>query len=147
FRGSSLAAIVMLTDGVTTEGEDLVKVSKYASQMGVPLFFVGIGDDNERRDVYLHDLQVEDSVYVHDRVVFELWLTAPGYSGLTVPVVLREQGKPEELARQLTTIDGSGKPVKVRLVHQPPEQGRKIYVIETPLQQDETDKENNRLEK
>jgi Aerotolerance regulator N-terminal/von Willebrand factor type A domain len=147
FRGSSLAAVVMLTDGVTTEGEDLVKVSKYASQMGVPLFFVGIGDDNESRDVYLHDLQVEDSVYVNDRVVFELRLTAQGYNNLTAPVVLREQGKPEELARQVVTIDGPGKAVKVRLVHSPTEPGRKVYVIDTPLQPDETDKDNNRLEK
>ena len=44
FRGSSLSAIIMFTDGVTTEGEDLVKASRYASQMGVPLYFVGIGD-------------------------------------------------------------------------------------------------------
>ena len=32
FRGSSLAAVVMLSDGVTTEGEDLVKASKRAAQ-------------------------------------------------------------------------------------------------------------------
>src|SRR5205814_10706533 len=64
FRGSSLAAIVMFTDGVTTEGEDLVKAAKYASQVGVPLFFVGFGDAHEARDLRLHDLQVEDSVYV-----------------------------------------------------------------------------------
>ena len=147
FRGSSLAAVVMLTDGVTTEGEDLVKVSKYASQMGVPLYFVGIGDDQETRDVYLHDLQVEDNVYVHDRLVFELRLTAQGYNSLTAPVILREKGKKEELARQVVTTDGSTRSVKVRLVYQPTEPGEKIYEIETPLQPDETDKENNRLER
>jgi hypothetical protein len=147
FRGSSLAAVVMLTDGVTTEGEDLVKVSKYASQMGVPLFFVGIGDDLETRDVYLHDLQVEDSVYVNDRVVFELRLTAQGYDRLTVPVTLREKGKDKELAKQMVTVEGSGKSVKVRLVYQPTEPGEHTYVIETPVQADETDKDNNRVER
>jgi hypothetical protein len=147
FRGSSLAAVVMLTDGVTTEGEDLVKVSKYASQMGVPLFFVGIGDDQETRDVYLHDLQVEDSVYVNDRVVFELRFTAQGYDRLTAPVTLKEKGKDKVLAQQNVTVDGAGKSVKVRLVHQPTEPGEKIYEIETPLQPDETDKDNNRLER
>src|SRR5262249_37472732 len=55
FRGSSLAAVVMLTDGVTTEGEDLVKVSKFSTQLGVPLFFVGLGDAHEIRDLILHD--------------------------------------------------------------------------------------------
>src|SRR5262249_21188820 len=86
FRGSSLAAVVMLTDGVTTEGEDLVKVSHYANQYGVPLYFVGIGDEHEQRDIALHDLQCEDSVYVNDQVVFELRLTGHGYPNLNVPV-------------------------------------------------------------
>src|SRR5262249_36761035 len=33
FRGSSLAAVITLTDGITTEGEDLAGVSRYAAQM------------------------------------------------------------------------------------------------------------------
>src|SRR5262249_12495989 len=60
-RGRSLTAIIMLTDGVTTEGEDLIQASSHAAQMGVPLFFVGIGDNHEARDLILHDLQVEES--------------------------------------------------------------------------------------
>src|SRR5207248_3574587 len=43
FRGSSLAAVIALTDGITTEGEDLVSVSRKAAQVGVPFFFIGIG--------------------------------------------------------------------------------------------------------
>src|SRR5207249_3862089 len=93
FRGSSLAAVVMLTDGVTTEGEDLTKVSKYAGQMGVPLFFVGLGDAREAKDLYLHDLQSEESVYVNDNIVFSLRLTAHGFPEMQVPVELREKGK------------------------------------------------------
>jgi hypothetical protein len=147
FRGSSLAAVVMLTDGVTTEGEDLVKASKYASQMGVPLFFVGLGDAHETRDVYLHDLQCEDSVYVNDRLVFDLRLTGQGYTDLTVPVELREKGKDKVLDRQMVKVDPNGKPVKVRLVHKPTEPGEKLYELRAGEQEDEVDKENNRLEK
>ena len=53
---------------ITTEGEDLVKASRYAAQSGVPLFYVGLGDAHEVRDLKLHDLQVEDSVRVNDRL-------------------------------------------------------------------------------
>lgn len=148
FRGSSLSAIVMLTDGVTTEGEDVVKASRYAAQVGVPLFFVGLGDAHEARDLRLHDLQVEDSVYVNDRIVFELRLTGQGYDALTVPVTLREKGKTKPLdVQQSVRIDPTGKPVKVRLVHQPTEPGEKVYEIETPVQSDEVDKDNNKLER
>jgi hypothetical protein len=150
FRGSSLAAVVMLTDGVTTEGEDLVKVSHYASQYGVPLYFVGIGDDHEQRDIILHDLQAEDSVYVNDQVVFELRLTGHGYPGKTVDVDLYEKGKEQDrdrLDQAHVMIDSQGKPVKVRLKDRPKVVGEKHYVIKTKPLPDEVTAENNKLER
>src|SRR5262249_54628451 len=136
-------------DGVTTEGEDLLKASRYARQVGVPLFFVGLGDAHEVRDLQLHDLQVEDTVYVNDRVVFEARLTGRGYNDLAVPVVLYEKGKPGTiLDRQTVRVDTRGKPVKFRLIHQPTERGKKAYVIEVPTQPDEVrSADNNRLER
>jgi hypothetical protein len=147
FRGSSLAAVVMLTDGVTTEGEDLVKVSKYAQQMGVPLYLVGIGDAQEVHDLYLHDLQVADSAFVNDRLNFKVQLTAQGYERLSVPVVLREKGKSKVLDQKTVTFDGTKKTVEVRLLHQPNEPGEKIYEIVVPNQEDEAATDNNRLQR
>ncbi|MGH7172951.1 MAG: VWA domain-containing protein, partial [Gemmataceae bacterium] len=113
FRGSSLAAVVMLSDGVTTEGEDLVKVSKYARQMGVPLFFVGIGDAQEVQDLYLHDLTAADSAFVNDRLIFTVNVTAHGYNRLSVPVTLREKGNNKVLDKKTVHFDGTNKTVKV----------------------------------
>ena len=78
FRGSALAGIVMFTDGVTTEGDDLVQAAQQAAKAGVPLYFVGVGDAHEPRDLILHDLQVEDAVHVQDRLVFEARVTGQG---------------------------------------------------------------------
>lgn len=149
FRGSSLAAIVMFTDGVTTEGEDLAKASKYAQQMNVPLFFVGLGAAHDVRDVALQDLQVEDTCYVNDRLVFELRLVATGYEPMQIPVTLHEKGKEDEepLDKQVVTVDSSGKPIKVRLTHIPTKAGEKLYVIKTPFQAEEVDRDNNRLQR
>ncbi|HZU34258.1 MAG TPA: VWA domain-containing protein, partial [Gemmataceae bacterium] len=147
FRGSSLSAIIMCTDGVTTEGEDLAKVAHYAAQSGVPLFFVGIGDQHEPRDLKLTDLQAEDSVYVNDRLVFDVRLTGQGYTNLTVPVTLQEKGKDKVLDQQMVKVDPNGKPVKVRLVHRPTEPGQKTYVIKVPVQPDELKPaDNNTME-
>jgi len=151
FRGSSLAGVIALTDGITTEGEDLASVSRKAAQLGVPLFFIGLGDDHEVRDLKLHDLQVESSVYVHDRLVFEARLTAQGYTDQRmVSVTLSEKDNDGNLKRLDTTrvtTDPEGKPVKFRLVHQPTEPGEKRYVIEVPVQDDEAQPANNRLER
>jgi hypothetical protein len=147
FRGSSLSAVVMLTDGVTTEGEDLVKVSRYASQVGVPLYLIGVGDHHEARDLHLHDLHVEENVYVNDTIVFEVRLTAHGYPGMTIPVRLREKGKDKVLKEEKVTVDSTGKPAKVRILYKPTEPGEKQFVIDVPVQADEVNKDNNVVER
>ena len=147
FRGASLSGIVLLTDGVTTEGEDLAGVAKYAAQMGVPLFFVGIGDAHEQRDLSVHDLQVRDSTYVNDRLIFALRVTGQGFDRLTVPVTLYEKGKDRVLDSKSVTIEPGAKTVKVQLVHRPTEPGEKVYVIRVPVQEGEIDRENNQIER
>lgn len=135
-RGSPLTAIVMMTDGVTTADETLAKAAEFAAQKGVPLFFVGIGDDHPIRDLKLHDLKVEDTVYVNDRVVFEASLTGQGYKDLSVPVVLKvrdKDGNERTLAREIVQVDSTGKPKKVQLRDQPREAGRKLYIVEVEL--------------
>ena len=146
FRGSGLAAVVMLTDGVTTEGEETIaQASQAATDAGVPLYFVGVGDAHEVRDVYLQGLKAEDLVFVKDELVFDLYVVAKGYKNLTVPVILREKGG-KELKRQDVKIDDKGLPVKVKLVYQPMEPGEKIYEIEIPKQEGEVETSNNRVE-
>jgi hypothetical protein len=137
YRGSSLAAVVMFTDGVTTRDETIGQASEYAAQKGVPLFFVGLGDDHPIRDLKLHDLQVPDVVYVGDRVNFQALLTGQGYKDLTVPITLKvkeKDGKEKEVApRKMTTVDATGKSVKVQMQHQPTKPGRVLYIMEVVL--------------
>jgi hypothetical protein len=145
-RANSLAAVVMLTDGVTTEGEEtLAHASQAAVDVGVPLYFVGLGDAHDIRDVSLQELKADDTVFVNDRLEFSFYVVAKGYKNLTLPVTLREKGG-KKLDEQQVTVDGSGKPKKVKLHHRPKEPGEKTYVIEVPVQEKEVETENNRLE-
>jgi hypothetical protein len=135
YRGSTLSGIIMFTDGVTTRNENLAQVSEYAGKKGVPLFFVGIGEDQDAREIELSDLQVDDPVFVNDRLIFEAKLTGIGYKDLTIPVVLKiKEGNIEkELIREPVKLDASGKAVKVRLKHQPTTPGEKRFIIEAEL--------------
>lgn len=141
FRGSALTGVIMITDGVTTKDETIQQVGDYAALKTVPLFFVGIGDDHEVRDLKLTDLQVEDTVFVNDRIVFDARLQGQGYKDLTVPIVLKvkeKDGKEKELDRKPIKIDPN-KPVKFKLNHQPTEVGRKTYIIEVETPKVERD--------
>jgi uncharacterized membrane protein len=133
YSGASLAGVIMFTDGVTTRDETLAQVGEYASQKAVPLFFVGIGDEQEVRDLKLHDLQISDSVYVNDNVVIEAKLTGQGYKDLEVPVLLKvkdKDGNEKEVARAKVRVDPAGRPVRFRMQYTPTEVGNRNFVLE-----------------
>jgi uncharacterized membrane protein len=150
FRGGSLGALIMFTDGVNTEGDDIVQAGRHAARADVPLFFVGVGDAQEPRDLILHDLQADDTVNVRDRLIFDARVSVRGkLQATSVPVKLWEKGKNGELIERDSQTVGldPDKPVKVRLVTRPTEAGEHTYVITVPDQPDESDKSNNRAEK
>jgi hypothetical protein len=150
FRGGSLAAAIVLTDGQTTAGESLTSAGQEAARMGVPLFLVGFGDPVYSPDLALSDLRSDDVVMKSDQLVFEARLTATGPPPpASVPMILSEikNGKPTELSRITVRPDPSGKPVQFRLTHSPTEAGEKTYIIETPTVQGETETANNRMER
>ena len=80
-RGTTPVAIVLVTDGINTEGPGLLDAATYARRKGVPLLLIGVGSDRPIRDLKLSDLEVEDVVFVNDLVHFRFKLTAQGFAG------------------------------------------------------------------
>src|SRR5207253_6448991 len=123
---------VMLTDGVTTEGDGLDQAARHAARADVPLFLVGVGDAHEPRDLLLHDLQAEDVVNVRDRLVFDVRVSVKGKIKATSErVSLYEKlpdGTLEKLKEEPVVLDPTA-PVRVRLVTTPTTSGDKTYVV------------------
>lgn len=150
FRGGSLAAMIVLTDGQVTAGESLVMAGREAARAGVPLYFVGLGDAVSAPDYSLGDLRADDTVTKGDELVFDARLSAKGpIPNGNVNVILSEliDGKPVERARTSIRPDPAGKPVPVRLQHVPAEVGEKTYVIEVAAAAGERELTNNRIER
>jgi hypothetical protein len=147
FRGSTPAAIVILTDGINTEGPPLGDGAAYAARKGVPLFLVGIGDERPVRDVKMTDLLVDDEVFAGDVVYFEAQVTSAGYSGRRAQVVLRRQGQRADLARTTIALGPDGQSQQVRLPYRPTEQGEFTYVVEVEPLEGEARTDNNRQER
>ncbi len=142
-RGSPPAAIILLTDGVNTDGESLADAAHYARRKSVPLFTVGIGSEQPLRDLELADLLVDDVVFVDDVVNFEYKLTGRGLAGKTVEVVLHEKDSNVVLARMKATIDEDGTPQRLHLPYRPTEVGEFEYVVEVEHLPDEAQPDNN----
>ena len=142
-RGTTPVAIVLATDGINTEGPGLLDAAAYARRKGVPLLLIGVGSDRPARDLKLSDLEVEDVVFVDDVVPFRFKLTAAGFAGKTVSIVLRHdpqagtpqpggaaEDKGETVGRIDVTVAADGRPQEVVLPHRPTQTGQFRYTID-----------------
>ncbi len=142
-RGTPPTAIVLISDGINTAGEPLLDVTEYAKRKGVPLFTVAVGDDEPARDIQLHDLLVDEIVFVDDTVNFEFKLTATGLEGSKAKVVLREESSDTPLAAIETQLGPDGEPQNIRLPYRPTEVGEFRYTVEVEPLDKEINKKNN----
>jgi von Willebrand factor type A domain len=143
-RGRPTAAVIMLTDGITSEGKPLSETADYARRKGVPLFFIGLGSDQPARNLRVSDLLVDDVTFVSDLIHFDFKLTAEGYEG-PVTVRLKRKGEAVALTQQTLQIPRGGSSQSLRLSHRPDQKGEFEYTVETDLKEGETSKQDNRL--
>jgi hypothetical protein len=137
-RGTTPAAIVLASDGINTEGPGLLDAASYARHKGVPMFLIGIGSDHTARSVTLSDLEVEDTVFVNDLVHFRFKLTASGFQGKSVGIVLRRkasadggaEAKNEIVAHSDVTVAADGRPQQVVIPYRPTQPGQFPFTIE-----------------
>jgi hypothetical protein len=153
-RGARPSAIVVLSDGQTTEGESLSKASELAKTKGVPVYTVGVGSPEPARDIELTELLVDDVVFVDDAVRFQAKLLARGFDGEKVVVRLKELepgSHDPKTAHEIesTEVDApaKGQPRRVELVYHPKTTGERTFILEVDPRPRELQIENNRIER
>lgn len=146
-RGTEPAAIVILSDGINTDGAGLSHAATMARRKGVRLFTIGLGDQKPASDLELRDLLVDDVVFAGDSVNFEFQLVGTGFARRKVDVLLRDRDRPGVLARMSATVGPDGQPQRLRLPYRPPEPGKFRYVVEVQTLEGEHATENNRQER
>ena len=154
FEGRPPFAVIVLTDGVTTDGEKLSRaadrIGASATRKRVPIYTVGLGDRFDPPDLILSDLKSDDVVRKGDELILEARLAVRGPNPpKSAPVILyeRQGDKLVERGRQTVTLDPAGKPVPVRIAHTPAEIGEKTFVLDTPPLPNEAETGDNRLER
>jgi uncharacterized membrane protein len=174
---TGIAAIILLTDGVTTDGERLVgqaiptrsvsedksrSVSEvanadafitdggaadFARSKGVPLFTVGLGAESPLKDIELTDLRAPDVAFVDDVLTFTFNLSATAYSGRDVEVRLRDKISGAVLAKQSVKLGADGRRQELTLATRPDKIGDFEYIVEVDQLPDEVRHDNNQLER
>lgn len=129
-RGQPLAGIVVLSDGGQNSGLDPLAVTEAARQLKVPLFTVGIGSSQPRRNIRVKQLIAPSRVYPEDKITIRGLIQAEGYRGRSVDVelYLREldgaEGVRDRVGRQQINFLADGEAVPVAFEIEPVEVGR-----------------------
>ncbi len=143
-RGAPPSAIVLLTDGITTEGEKLSAAAVFARRKGVPVFPVGLGDSEPVRDLEIADVQVDEVAFVNDPITFLYTLSSRGYKGKRVSVTLRDEATGRPLKTERITLDSDERTQKLELTFTPHEVGEFDFVVEVQQLPKEANRDNNR---
>jgi hypothetical protein len=153
-RGAPPSAIILFTDGQTTEGEGLAKSAELAARKGIPVFTVGLGSPEPARDLELTELLVDDVVFVDDAVRFQAKLSARGFQGEKVVVRLKERPpgstdpkSDRELETKEVDAPRDGQSERVELIHRPKTTGERTFIVEVEPRPRELQTDNNRIER
>lgn len=160
-RGRSVTALVLLTDGITTDGRSLAEAARSARAQSVPLFLIGLGNDRPLRDVNLADVLVDQAAFVGDLVCFDAKIVAEGYTGKATLRLLVAEAPPEQqpidlppansaatpklLEQQELQLDAQTKTHTVRLAHRVNAPGEFDFTIEVVPSTPESNTQNNRV--
>jgi uncharacterized membrane protein len=144
-RGRSTAAMVLLTDGITTEGTTLREAAAYAQSKSLPLYIVGLGSEQPPRDIRLSDLLVDEIAFVGDVLNFDVQLHSLGLAGRQATVRLTRDEATTPLAEVTVDLTNDDMSLGVRLSHRPQMEGDFNYLLEVDSFSDEPNHENNRL--
>lgn len=90
-RTESPAAIVVVTDGISTEGESerLVTAVPFAKQANVPIYAIGVGSSTAARDIEITEVTADEIAVVDQTMVFAGAIRASGFKGRDVVLELR----------------------------------------------------------
>ena len=145
-RGTPPAAIIIISDGITTttEAERLSTAAAYARARRVPLYTVGIGNDEPLRDLALFDTLVDEVAFVDDPITVSAKLKASGFAGKPIEVKLKQAGTNKVLQQKTVTVTDDKAPLGLEITFTPTEVGELDLVLEVSPQPKEFRLDNNK---
>ena len=118
-RGQPVAGILVITDGANNAGSPPEEAAEIAKQAGLPIYAYGIGITGPK-DVIVRELAGPRGAFVKERAAFTVKVRSPGFSGQSVKLRLRANGKIVD--EKNVTLSGDGE-TEYPLGFEPQEKG------------------------
>lgn len=144
--GRGTAAIVLLSDGITTNGTTLVDSGQRARRAAIPVHTVTIGRQLAQPDLRLTDLLSEREVYFGDRVTISASIIASDVSSATTKIELIDVTSGRILDQQTLLVDSKENQKSVSLGFVPERAGEMKLKVAVEQLPDEAHLANNHAE-
>ncbi len=140
YGGEAVAAVVLLTDGASNQGQDPLEVARRMREKDIPIYPIGFGLPNPR-DLRLENLVVQEVVFKDDEVLARVQVIAPGFADREVEAILKLDGA--ETASQPVVLTDEPQWIEIPFI---PDKGGtfRLDITIDPLPE-ETVKENNTI--
>ena len=142
-RGRPAAAILVISDGVRTEGMTLDSAAAEAKAVAVPLYVVGVGEDRPTRDVRLANLFCPPTAFLGDVINIEADVESEGFAERGLRVQLKGPKENEPLMVESVTLRAGKASSHVRIPIRPAELGEWKFSLEVERPEGDLNAENN----
>jgi len=138
FTGRHLAAVVLLSDGIYTSGENPVYL---LDRIGVPVFTVLAGDTVPGKDAAVGDVMVNSITYVGSEVPVRVIVRTTGYAEADLELKLIHKGKVLDTRKVKTRLNDPEKEMFFSVKTM--EAGQQMYEFQLSRLGDEVNYKNN----
>lgn len=146
-RGSSLAGIVVVTDGGQNAGQDVATSLVAAQDALLPIIPIGMGSDRRAMNLRVVDLEAPERVYPGDKFTLTGYVQAINYprNSVSVELVSSLEGSTTETKEDERIVDvgNAGEVIPVLFELEPEEQGVREFKLRIKPVTGEVDPRDN----
>ena len=136
-----LSGLVVVTDGADNSMTEMNDALLALRARGVPVFAVGIGSERFARDIEVQRVEAPRRVLRGGTLVVDVLVRQRGFDGVTVPLVVEDEGRIIARAEILMPPGSDASPVRVTARLTDP--GPRVLTFRIPVQEREQVAENN----
>ena len=142
-QGVPLSGIVVVSDGGDNTDEALGEALLPLRAASVPVFTVGLGDEEMEADVQASRAEVPAKALTGTSMVVTVIVDARGFAGSTVPIVVEDMGR--IVTTEEVTLPADGQPLVAPIAITLDTEGARELTFRIPGQPGERVLENNEL--
>ena len=139
--GVPISGLVVFSDGADNSGEALAESLLPLQAANVPVYTVGLGEEELSPDVQVSRVEMPRTVLVGTSLVVDVIVSHRGYSGRTVQLVVEDTG--QLLASEDVSFARDGEPVVARVRIEAQDAGPRLLRFRVSAQEGERVTENN----